>query len=548
MTENQNISSLTHQWTTGWNLVQGKWYYCNSNGLLHVGWLQLGRKWYYLNPADGVMQTGWVQVDGRSYFLNAFGVLVFGTIHSGGSCYLEDYFGISREQFLNYMYDREAASHYNYYLNTPCVGWGENQAVFPNGSPRGDGYTGMNCAGFVVCATRDAGCNLSMVNNYCDRLGDDSQWGITGASVWWKFMAGESIRWRSYTEYDDLLNDSWVEQGDIIYCSPTEGGDTHLCFYWGRQAGENLVWHTVPGGNCIGPIVSDPCVFYVFKWSASGSSGTKSGWILENGKWYYLDDAGVKQTGWKIIKGTWYYFKADGVMAASEWVGGYWLSADGAWKYKPIGSWKKNNVGWWFGDTSGWYAKNETIKIDDKYYTFDVNGYWVPEKINIASSTVTIKNKTYTGKKLTPTPTVKLGNVTLKNGTDYTVTYKNNTNAGKATVTVTGKGNYTGKATGTFIINKAANPLKLIKAKATYKQSVLKEAKKTFNIGAANARGKVTYTLDVKAKKSGIQVTAKGKVTVPKKCKAGTYKITVKAAGNTNFKAGSKTVTITIKK
>ncbi|MBR3242223.1 MAG: hypothetical protein IKF90_05920 [Parasporobacterium sp.] len=42
------------------------------------------------------------------------------------------------------------------------------------------------------------------------------------------------------------------------------------------------------------------------------------------------------------------------------------------------------------------------------------------------------------------------------------------------------------------------------------------------------------------------RVTAKGVVTVPKKCKAGTYKITVKAAGNKNYKAGSKTVTIKV--
>ena len=33
---------------------------------------------------------------------------------------------------------------------------------------------------------------------------------------------------------------------------------------------------------------------------------------------------------------------------------------------------------------------------------------------------------------------------TLKKGTDYTVKYLNNTKVGTATVTVTGKGNYTG--------------------------------------------------------------------------------------------------------
>jgi hypothetical protein len=42
-------------------------------------------------------------------------------------------------------------------------------------------------------------------------------------------------------------------------------------------------------------------------------------------------------------------------------------------------------------------------------------------------------------------------------------------------------------------------------------------------------------------------VTTTGKVTVPKLCKKGTYTIAIKAAGNANFKAASKTVTIKIK-
>ena len=48
--------------------------------------------------------------------------------------------------------------------------------------------------------------------------------------------------------------------------------------------------------------------------------------------------------------------------------------------------------------------------------------------------------------------TVKYGKKKLKQGTDYTVAYKNNKNVGVATVTVTGKGGYTGKKTLSFKI------------------------------------------------------------------------------------------------
>ena len=67
-----------------------------------------------------------------------------------------------------------------------------------------------------------------------------------------------------------------------------------------------------------------------------------------------------------------------------------------------------------------------------------------------------IPSTTYTGSAKKPNVTVKDGDYTLVEGKDYTVTYSNNTNAGTATVTVTGKGNYTGSASKNFTINRAS--------------------------------------------------------------------------------------------
>ena len=62
---------------------------------------------------------------------------------------------------------------------------------------------------------------------------------------------------------------------------------------------------------------------------------------------------------------------------------------------------------------------------------------------------------TYTGNAQTPTPIVTLDGKTLTENTDYTVAYDKNTDAGTATITVTGKGNYSGTAQGTFTIGRA---------------------------------------------------------------------------------------------
>ena len=173
-------------------------------------------------------------------------------------------------------------------------------------------------------------------------------------------------------------------------------------------------------------------------------------------------------------------------------------------------------------------------------------------KPSIAKATVTVKNATYTGKALKPAVTVKLGSATLKAGTDYTAAYSNNTKAGKGKVTVTGKGKYTGSASKTFTIAKAAQPLKVTGKTAKIKYKKLKKKKQKLDVSkvlaVSGAQGKVTYTKVSGKKKITIDKNT-GKITVKKKLKKGTYKVKVKvsAAGNANYKAGEKTVTVTIK-
>ncbi len=90
------------------------------------------------------------------------------------------------------------------------------------------------------------------------------------------------------------------------------------------------------------------------------------------------------------------------------------------------------------------------------------------ERADISKATVTVAaTSVYTGKALKPTVTVKLGGKTLKSGTDYTVAYKSNTNCGKANITITGKGNYTGTKTATFIIKPAKTTISSVKSPKT---------------------------------------------------------------------------------
>ncbi|GAB6394313.1 MAG: hypothetical protein MdMp024_0625 [Bacteroidales bacterium] len=71
----------------------------------------------------------------------------------------------------------------------------------------------------------------------------------------------------------------------------------------------------------------------------------------------------------------------------------------------------------------------------------------------------TVPDQTYTGASIQPAVTVMDGSRTLTLGMDYTVYYSNNVNAGTATVTIVGTGNYTGTATGTFTIVRSRIPI-----------------------------------------------------------------------------------------
>lgn len=82
----------------------------------------------------------------------------------------------------------------------------------------------------------------------------------------------------------------------------------------------------------------------------------KSGWIKENGKWFYYDKD-KKRTGWLKSGKQWFYLKPDkdGEMATG---------------------WLKYNNNWFYFNSKGYMLTGKQT-IDGKTYEFDSNGYWV---------------------------------------------------------------------------------------------------------------------------------------------------------------------------
>ena len=192
---------------------------------------------------------------------------------------------------------------------------------------------------------------------------------------------------------------------------------------------------------------------------------------------------------------------------------------DGAWEDYAVDGDKRL--------TNYWHNENDEWKqIKTKAYFKTANA----PATSISSAKISdIKTQLYAGKAVTPSVIVTLNGKKLKAGTDYTVSYTNNTKAGAtATVTVVGKGNYTGAVTQNFKI--AAVPAK----------------------GKVYTVGNLKYKVTKSAYKNGtVSVSAPAKktltsVSVPATVKIGGYTFNVTAIGDKAFNGCTKLKKVTV--
>jgi hypothetical protein len=124
-------------------------------------------------------------------------------------------------------------------------------------------------------------------------------------------------------------------------------------------------------------------------------------------------------------------------------------------------------------------TKAKIVIIGKGNYKDSVTKYFTIGGGSIADATVSgIENKQFTGHEITQDISVVFEGRTLTQGTDYTVTYANNLHAGTATVTITGKGNYTDSVKKSFVINRVdvskTATITGIKSEGTYNGSAFK--------------------------------------------------------------------------
>ena len=154
------------------------------------------------------------------------------------------------------------------------------------------------------------------------------------------------------------------------------------------------------------------------------------------------------------------------------------------------------------------YSNGKILDCSDFLRAKTMSGF-VENKINISRASIAIEKTVYNGKVQKPKVTVKYNGKKLSLNKDFTVTYKNSKNVGKAKATITGIGNYTGTKSIGFTILPKANKV----SKLTYKKAgklVVKISKskgvKGYEISYATNK---KFTSARKKKTTGTSVTLK---------------------------------------
>ena len=342
----------------------------------------------------------------------------FNTVKSeveGGTNYMTSV-GVTRESIVR---ELEAHEDDNYYLGTPYAG---GDAQSPNGDASyNSGTVGMNCAGFISYVLRKAGLDAETtmeimhqtpVNQYGSGLPYD--W-LAGASNYKNLIENGNISAYAFRTKQELLSSGLAEKGDIILMwwsnSPgADGADNHIGFFWGEASDDDVMWHsgTEPSsGNQISTITpKTPGSFYILikieplqpkEYTVTLTKTSADVSITQGNSAYSL--AGATYNVYKGTSGT------GSVVATftTDEAGHATLSTpleDGTYSVKEV-------------------TPPKGYKLDEKIYTFTINGADTSLSVEDEPGTLTLKLK----KKDSQTGSAPQGNASLA-GAVYQVSYQ----------------------------------------------------------------------------------------------------------------------------
>ena len=165
-----------------------------------------------------------------------------------------------------------------------------------------------------------------------------------------------------------------VRIGDSVYRFDARG---YMRTGWVSEDGA-WFYHHASGAQASGWVKDGGSWYYLDP--ASGRMAT--GWLLDGSTWYYLTSSGAMVTGWVKDGSTWYYLMPSGAMATG------WLLDGSSWYYlMPSGAmatgWVKDGSTWYYLRSSGAMATGWLMDGGSWYYlstdsgAMYTGGHWI---------------------------------------------------------------------------------------------------------------------------------------------------------------------------
>ena len=377
-----------------WQWTHGRWYYFDAKGKMFTsgmtpdgylvdadgkiadpGWLNANGIWYYALSEGKALRDDWKKIDGIWYAFHTDGKMYANEWND--SYYLKSDGAMADNEWI---FDKNYSSWFYIKLGGSYAHNEWKDAYYlKNG-----GY--MAQSEFIYDSNYKA-------TYYLDENGQY-------VSDKWKEIEGKWYHFRKYGEMDinKWIGSYYVKSDGIMATNELVYDSTYNSFFYFNEDGQYLE------GNQWKEIAGE---WYYFK---KGGYMAKSEWVdlyylKENGRMakneliydptydtsFYLEEDGKYFGGnkWKEINGDWYYFKEGGYMAKHQWIGSYYVKADGRMAknemlYDPSSEssyyftedetyaknyWAKINSYWYYFKSNGKVARKEWI--DNKYYVFD---------------------------------------------------------------------------------------------------------------------------------------------------------------------------------
>lgn len=346
---------------SGFNNINGNWYYYDENGNPLYGWQTINDKWYYFNKW-GRMSIGWTFISGNWYYFDANGAMQKGWILDNTYYLNEDGIMLTGWQTIDdaqYYFDGSGKKL------TSC--WIGNSYILSNGKLAIDQWIG-DC--------------------YVDENG---LWVPSLHAYEWKTVDGKKKYYSNKTH--SFVTNQLIQIDGSYYYFDSEGsvatGFTTIdqnTYYFNASGKMATGWIQIDGTyyffNASGNMKTSSWQgnYYlnaegkmlVNAFTPDGYYVNKDGFYLRNqkiivdGKDYYLNASGT------IAKNQWvgdYFIDVNGNVVKNHWAGNYWCGEDG--KYVKS-SWVDNNR--YYVDARGVYVRNAWIKVDGKYYYMEASG------------------------------------------------------------------------------------------------------------------------------------------------------------------------------